>query len=412
MDVLYERCAGLDVHKKTVVACVLRSGPAGTVVRQTRTFGTMMDDLERLRSWLQEEGCSHVSMEATGVYWKPVFNVLEEHFELVVVNAEHVHQVPGRKTDVKDAEWLADLLRHGLLQGSFIPDRPWRELRELARFRTALIQDRARAVNRLQKTLEGANIKLASVLTDITGVSGQRILKALLRGENDPEVLAGLAHGRLQPKREALERALLGHLSGPLQFLVGQQLAQIEVLDSQIAACDRELEERLLPFAPILDQLDLIPGVGPRTAQTILVEIGPDMAQFATARHLASWAGICPGNKASGGKSRPAKTRKGNPWLKRALTEAGWAASRSKHSYLASLYRRMAARKGRKRAVVAVGHAILIIVYYMLSRGVPYQDLGEAYFDERDREGARRSAVRRLQALGYEVQLTARLNAA
>jgi transposase len=317
-----------------------------------------------------------------------------------------VKAIPRRKTDALDAVWLARLLRHDLVRASYIPDRDQRELRELTRYRTALLQDRARAVNRLQKTLEGANLKLASVLSDVTGASGQRILDALLRGEDDPEALAGLADGRLSAKREALERALAGKLSDRLRFVVGQQLAQVRALDDQIAACDAEVAGTMAPFGEALTRLDAIPGVGRRTAETILAEVGPDVGRFETAAKLAAWAGLAPGNKESGGKRRPARARKGNPWLKRALTEAAWAAGRTKHSYLGAQYRRLAARKGRKRAIVAVGHSILVIAYHLLRDGAEYADLGGNYFDERDRRAVERDLVRRLEKLGNKVTLT------
>jgi transposase len=408
MEVVHTHCAGLDVHKKTVVACVMHSTNEGPERHETRSFGTMLPDLERLRDWLVQEGCTAAAMEGTGVYWKPVYNVLEGQLELLVANAEHVKAVAGRKTDVKDAQWLATLLRHGLLRASFIPERGQREMREITRYRTALMQDRGRAVNRLQKTLEGANIKLASVLTDITGVSGQRILAALVRGEDDPEALAGLAHGRLSSKRQALEHAVMGRLGPRLSFLVAQQLQQIQFLDDQVAICDQEVEQELLPFEDELTRLDAIPGVGPRTAQTLLTELGPTLTNFPSARHLAAWAGMCPGNKASGGKRRPARTRRGNPWVKRALTEAAWAAGRTKQSFLGQQYRHFSARKGRKRAVVVVGHSILVIVYNMLTRGQEYVDLGVNYMDERHRDAVKRAAVRRLTNLGFSVQLTIR----
>ncbi len=406
MEVLHEHCAGLDVHKKTVVACVLHSGSEGELLKETRTFSTMLPELERLRDWLVEQACTHVGMEATGVYWKPVYNILEGHFTLLVVNAEHMRAVPGRKTDVKDAEWIADLVRHGLVRSSFIPERSQRELRELTRFRTALIQDRSRAVNRLQKTLEGANIKLAAVLTDVTGVSGQRILEALLRDETDPESLADLAHWRVQVKRPALEQALMGRLGRRLSFVVGQQLQQIRSLDDQIEACDEEVAEQMRPFVTEVERLDAIPGIGPRTAETLIAELGVDLSRWPTASHLAAWAGMCPGNKASGGKRRPARTRKGNPWVRRALTEAAWAAGRSKRSYLGARFRRWSARKGLKRAIVALGHEILIIVYYLMTRSREYQDLGLTYLEERNREALQKQAIRQLQKLGYEVTLT------
>lgn len=405
MEVINERCAGLDVHKKTVVPCVLRSGPKGTVGKETRTFGTMTRDLEAMADWLAQQGVTHVAMEATGVYWKPIYNVLEGRFTLLVVNAEHLKAVPGRKTDVKDAEWLATLLRHGLVRASFIPDRRQRELRELTRYRTALIRERAREVNRLQKTLEAANIKLAAVLTDIMGVSGQRILEALTQGETDPEAMADLAHWRVQKKRAALEQSLVGRLEGPLRFVVRQQLAHMQQLDRQIEECDKAIAEEMRPFAKELAQLDTIPGVGPRTAEVILAEIGTDLGRFPTAQHLAAWAGMAPGNRASGGKRRSARTRKGSPWLKAALTEAAWAAGKCKEGYLQAQYRRLAARRGNKRAIVAVGHTILVMAYHLLTQHTIYKDLGTNYFDERTREASKRRAIQRLIALGYQVDL-------
>jgi len=408
MDVVHEACAGLDVHKRTVVACVLRSGPGGTVVQQVETFGTMTRDLEALAAWLAAEGCTDVAMEATGAYWKPVSNVLEasEGFTLLVANAEHLRAVPGRKTDVKDAAWLAELLRHGLLRASFIPDRQQRERRELTRYRTALIRERAAEVNRLQQTLEAANIKLAAVLTDVTGVSGQRILAALTEGKTDPEQLADLAHWRLQKKRDALEQAVVGKLEGALRFVVQRQLEHLRDLDRLIEQCDAEVAERLRPFAAELARLRTIPGLGPRTAEVILAEVGPDLARFATAGHLAAWAGMCPGNRASGGKRYPARARKGSPWLRAALAEAAWAASHCKQGYLPAQFRRLAARRGKKRAIVAVGHSILVIVYHLLTRGTTFEDLGGLYFDERHPDRVRAAAVRRIEALGYQVQLT------
>lgn len=410
MEVVYARCAGLDVHKKTVVACLLWSAPGGATVQRTRTFSTMLPGLEALRDWLLAEGCPAVAMEATGVYWKPVYNVLEGRgLELVVANAEHLTAVPGRKTDVADARWIATVLRHGLLRPSFIPDRAQRELRELTRFRAALVRDRARMVNRLQKTLEGANLKLASVLTDVTGASGTRILSALLRGEEDAGALADLADVRVRRrKRPALEEALLGRLTGPLRFVVAQQLAQVAALDGQVAACDAEVATALAPHAALIARLDAIPGVGRRTAEVILAELGPDVGRFASAKHLAAWAGLAPGNRQSGGRHRPARTRRGNPWLKAALTEAAWAAGRSKDSYLGSQYRRFAARLGRRRAVVAVGHTLLTIVHHMLSRGTDYADLGGDYFDRRTRDAVTRRLVGRLESLGHDVTLRPR----
>jgi transposase len=410
MDVVHERCAGLDVHKKTVVACVLRSVQPGMVDKEVRTFGTMLTDLETLSDWLVECGCTHVAMEATGVFWKPIYNVLEQRseLELLVVNAHHLKTVPGRKTDVKDAEWIATLLRHGLVRASLIPDRHQRELRELTRYRTALVRQRADEVNRLQKTLEGANIKLAGVLTDVTGVSGQRILEALIgEGDNDPQQLAELAHARvLKHKRAALEQAVAGRLTDVLRFVVQQQLQHLHDLEEQIAACDAKIEEQLRPFASELERLDSITGVGQRTAQVILVEVGLVIERFPSARHVAAWAGMAPGNRQSGGKRQHARTRKGSPWLRGALTEAAWAASKSKHDgYLPALFRRLSTRRGKKRALVAVGHSILVTAYYLLTRGGRYEDLGERYFDERDRQNVLRRSLRRIEGLGYTVHL-------
>jgi transposase len=414
MEVLIPRAAGLDVHKKSVVACALVGEADAVVVPEVATFGTMTADLERLAGWLAARGVTDVVMEATGVYWKPVYNVLERHggVRLVVGNAEHLKAVPGRKTDVKDAVWLARLLRHGLVRPSFIPDREQRELRELTRYRTALIRERANEINRLQKTLEAANIKLAAVITDVTGVSGQAILDALVNGEDDPARLADLAHARIQPKREALEQALVGQLSPTLRFVVKQQLRHLHELDDLIAACDAEVEQRMHPFAEAIERLDEIPGVGTRTAQVIIAELGVDMSRFPSHRHAAAWAGMCPGNNASGGKRRRAKTRKGSPWLRCALAEAAWAAGRCKGGYLPEQARRLTARRGKKRAIVAVGHTILVIAYHLLQRGTSYTDLGPEHFDRRDADRAKKRSVKRLEALGYKVSLEPKETAA
>jgi transposase len=412
MEVLYEHCAGLDVHKKGLVACVLHSAPGGTTRKERRSFSTMLPDLERLRDWLVQEGCTHVVMEATGVFWKPVYNVLESQLTVLVVNPEHVKVLAGRKTDAKDAEWLADLLRHGLLQGSFIPDRDQRDLRELTRLRTALTQDRVRAVNRLQKSLEGANIKLASVLSDVMGVSGQRILDALLQGEDDPEALVGLAHGSLRDKHEALKQALMGRLKGRLHFVVSQELAQIRSLDEQIAACDVEVANEMHPFDQAINRLDAIPGINRRSAENLLAEIGQDLSRWPTVAQFNSWCGVCPGNKASGGKRRRAPVRKGNPWVKRTATEAAWAASHTKNSYLGERYRSLVRRKGHERAIVAVAHEILTIVYYLLTRDREYEDLGVHYAEERNRAAIERHALRQLDRLGYNVNLATKEAAA
>lgn len=408
MEVLVPRCAGLDVHKKSVVACALVGEADAVITPEVETFGTMTADLERLAEWLAERGIADVVMEATGVYWKPVYNVLERRggLRLVVANAAHLKAVPGRKTDVKDAVWLARLLRHGLVRASFIPDREQRELRELTRYRTALIRERASEVNRLQKTLEAANIKLAAVITDVTGVSGQKILDALVNGEEDPAKLVDLADPRIRKKREALERALVGQLSPTLRFVVTHQLRHLHELDDLVDACDAEVERRMRPFAGAIARLDEIPGVGTRTAQVIVAELGVDMSRFPSHRHAAAWAGLCPGNNASGGKRRRARVRKGSPWLRGALGEAAWAAGRCRDGYLPEQFRRLAARRGRKRAIVAIGHSILVIAYHLLARDTSYTDLGPEHFDRRDADRVKRRSIQRLQALGYHVSLT------
>ncbi len=405
MDVLYERCCGLDIHKKTVVACLIVPGPDGAPVKEVRRFGTMTDDLLQLADWLAAAGCAHVAMESTGVYWKPVWNLLEDRFTLLLVNARHVKAVPGRKTDVRDCEWLAELLRHGLLRPSLVPDRPQRELRELTRYRTSLVQERSAEVNRLQKTLEGANIKLGDVATDIMGLSSRQMLAALVGGETDAAVIAQLAQGRLRDKLPALERALAGRVGPHQRFLLARQLAHVDFLDAAIAEVGAEIAERLRPFEPELERLATIPGVGRRTAEVLVAEIGTDMRRFPTPAHLASWAGMCPGNDESAGKRRSGKTRKGSPWLRSTLIEAARAAGRSKRTYLAAQYHRLAARRGTKRAAVAVGHTILLIAYHLLSEGAVYRDLGDRYFDERDRQAVERRLVGRLEGLGYKVSL-------
>lgn len=400
MQVVCERCCGLDVHKKTVVACVVT--PDG---REVRTFGTMTRDLLELADWLEAAGCTHVAMESTGSYWKPVYNILEGSFTLLVVNAQHIKAVPGRKTDVKDAEWIADLLRHGLLQPSFIPGRSERDLRELTRYRTSLIRERAAEVNRVQKTLEGANIKLASVATNVVGISGRAMLAAMIEGVDDPERLAALARGRLREKADALQAALQGRMSQHQRFLLGVQLHHVDDLDTAIAQVSAEVDARLRPFASSAVRLQTIPGIGPRVAQTILSEIGADMSRFPSPAHLASWAGLCPGHHESAGKRQSGRTRKGSPWLRTSLAEAAQAAGRTR-TYLGDQYHRLSARRGKKRAAVAVAHSIIVIVYHVLSSNdAVYEDLGPHYLDARREERTRKRMVRRLEALGYTVTL-------
>ena len=405
MDVVYERCCGLDIHKRIVVACLITPGPGRQPTKELRSFGTMTADLLELSDWLLAAGCTHVAMESTGVFWKPIYNLLEDRFNLLLVNAQHVKRVPGRKTDVQDCEWIADLLQHGLLRASFVPERAERELRELTRYRSSLVRERTAEVNRLQKTLEGANIKLASVVSDITGVSARRLLAALLTGEAEAASLAELVDPRLREKLPELERALAGRFGPHQRFLVAEQLAHIGELDARIERLSREIGERMRPFDALIDLLDTIPGVGRWTAEVILAEIGTDMTRFPTAGHLASWAGMCPGNDESAGKRRSGKTRAGSPYLRVSLTEAAYAAGRGK-TYLAAQYHRLIARRGKKRAAIAVGHSILVIVYHVLTRGVPFEDLGFQYFDHRIRPALERRLVQRLEALGNSVVLT------
>jgi len=405
MDVLYERCCGIDVHKKMVVACLITPDATGTPTKETRTYGTMTADLLEMLDWLVGAGCTHVAMESTGVFWKPLYNLMEGTLEVLVVNAAHMKNVPGRKTDVKDAEWIADLLRLGLLQASFIPDRPQRELRELTRYRTSLLQERSAEVNRLQKTLEGANIKLSAVATDIMGKSGRDMLAALVAGRTDAAAMAQLARGKMREKLPQLEKALRGQFAAHQRFLVAQQLAHIDGLDEIIDRVSAEIAERVRPFEDAIEHIDTVTGVGRRTAEVLVAEVGVNLTRFPTHRHLTSWAALCPGNNESAGKRHGGKTRKGSPWLRAALVEAAKAAGRSKKTYLGAQYRRIAARRGAKRAAVAVAHSILVSVYYILTRHEPYRDLGVTYFDERDRQAVERRLVKRLQALGYDVSL-------
>jgi transposase len=405
MEVVHPRCCGIDVHKATVVACLLCSEAGNIPNKEVRTYGTMTADLLRLVDWLVAVGCTHVAMESTGVYWKPVYNLLEGTLEVLIVNARHIKNVPGRKTDVRDCEWLAELLRHGLLRPSFIPDRPQRELRELTRYRTTLVQERAAEINRLQKVLEGANIKLAAVVVDITGASGHDMLLALVGGTTAAPALAQLARGRLRAKIPQLEQALAGQFQAHQRFLVAQQLAHIDALDELIERVSAEIGERVRPFEQAVALLDTIPGIGRRVAEVLVAEVGVDLSRFPTAAHLAAWAGVAPGNNERAGKRRPAKTRKGSPWLRAALVEAAQAAGRTKSTYLGAQYRRLLPRKGKKRAAVAVGHSILVIAYHVLAKQEPYRDLGANYFDERARQAVQRRLVQRLAALGYSVSL-------
>ena len=405
MELVHERCAGLDVHKKGVVACVMVSTSTEKAHKEVRSFGTMTDILLQLSDWLSGFGVTHVAMEATGVYWKPIWNVLEGAFELLLVNPQHMKAVPGRKTDVKDAEWIADLLRHGLLRASFVPERPQRELRELTRYRTSLVRERASEVNRLAKVLEGANIKLGSVVSDIMGLSARAMLDKLVAGEADPKALADLARGHLRDKIPQLEQSLKGKMNAHQRFLLARQLEHIEFLERSIEAVSREVAERLHPFDEDIERLDAIPGVGRRVAEVIKAELGNDMSRFPTAKHAAAWAGLAPGNNESASKRKSAKTRKGSPALSTILVEAAQGAARSKDNFLSAQYHRIAARRGHKKAIVAVAHSILIIAYRMLSDNVPYRELGAGFHDQRDREKLERRLIKRLETLGNKVTI-------
>jgi len=406
MQVVYERCCGIDVHKRQVVVCVLLTAPDGRVQRHIQTFSTMTADLLALDDWLRELGIEQIALESTGVYWRPVFNLLEEGRTIVLVNAQHMHTVPGRKTDVKDSEWIADLLRHGLLAPSFIPPKPIRELRELTRYRKTLVAERADLVNRVQKVLETANVKLAAVATDVLGKSGRAMLEAIVAGEADAATLAELARGRLRAKLPALRQALEGRVEAHHRFLLARLLEHIDFLEAALQTVQEEIDRRLAPYTEAVERLQTIPGVGPQAAATIVAEIGLDMSRFPSAKHLTSWAGLCPGNKESGGKRLSGKTRKGDVWLRAVLLEVAWAIAHTKDNYLAALFRRLAQRRGLKRAALAIAHSVLGIIYYMLRDGTAYQDLGVAYFQQLDKVKIERHHVRRLEQLGYTVTLS------
>jgi len=405
MEVVYERCCGLDIHKHTVVACVVVPGTGKQPHKEIRTFNTMTADLLKLADWLTAQSVTHVALESTGVYWKALWNVLEGSFTLLLVNARHIKQVPGRKTDVRDCEWIADLLRHGLLRASFVPDRPQRELRELTRYRTKLIRERAAERSRIQKTLEGAGIKLGNVASDVLGLSGRQMLEALVAGTTDPATLADLAKGTLRAKRPQLEQALTGQVEAHQRFLLAHQLVHLDGLDELIDQLGQEIADRLRPFQDKIERLDAITGVGQRTVEIFLAEIGTDVVRFPSASHLASWAALCPGNNESAGKRKSGKTGKGDVWLRTALTEAAHAASHTKNTYLASQYQHLAARRGKNKAIVAVAHSILRIVWHLLHHDCEYVDLGSRYLEERDRQQIERRLIRRLEGFGYTVKL-------
>jgi transposase len=401
MQILIERACGLDVHKKTITACVV--SPEG---KEIKTFHTHTVYLLQLIDWMKEHRCTHVAMESTGVFWKPIVNLLEaEDIHYIVVNAQHMKAVPGRKTDVKDAEWIADLLRHGLLTASYIPDRNQRELRELVRYRRSLIQERAREHNRVQKVLEGANIKLAAVATDIMGLSSRDMINAMINGEEDPEKLASFARGVMKKKKEELELALRGKMSAHQRLMLKTMLTHIDFLNEQITELDAEVAQRLDPFQEDIERLDTIPGIARRTAEQILAEIGTNVgSRFPSSAHLCSWIGLVPGHNESAGKRKPSKTRKGNKYLRSALIEASQSVCRS-DNYLGALYRRIAARKGGRKAAVAVAHAIMKIAYHLLTRNEDYRDLGADYFEKRQQDVIVKQSIRKLENLGFTVTI-------
>jgi transposase len=403
MDVVITQCAGLDVHKATVVATVRVPSESGRRRIVTETFGTMTPDLIALRDWLQAFGVTHVALESTGVYWKPVYYILEDAFELLLINMQELKRVPGRKTDVKDSEWLAQLLECGLLRSSFVPPPAIRELRDITRYRVQQTRDRSQEVNRLHKVLEDAGVKVATVLTNVMGVSGRAMVDALVGGTTDPVVLADLARGRLRQKLPALQRALVGHFGPVHAFLLQQILAKIDYLDEALDRLTAEIDRRVAPFEPTLTALDTIPGIDRIGAISLLAETGGDMARFPSAPHLCSWGGMCPGHDESAGKRRSGKTRKANRYLRSTLIQAGVAASHKKDSALQALYARVKSRRGHKKAVVAVGHQILEIAYYVMRDGVTYHELGGNYFQRRDRERTMRRHIKQLEALGYVV---------
>jgi transposase len=424
MRLMYPRCAAIDIHKKTAVVCRRQTEANGTVKSEVKTFGTTTPELLQMMDWLIEWEVTTVAIESTAEYWKPVFNLLEGEFEVILVNAKHVKQVPGRKTDVKDAEWLAELLSYGLLKASYIPAKPQRDLRDLTRHRVTLVQERARIVNRLQKVLEHANIKLASVASDIMGVSGRQMLAALVDGKTDATAMADLAKGRMRNKMEALEKALTGVVRPHHRFMLAEHLAHIDFLDEQIERVSEKIGQQIetmsqpsepdemppdrespLTWAESVELLDSAPGVDKKAAEIVLAEMGIDMRQFATADHLTAWAGLAPGNNQSGSKRHKAKTREGNRNLRQIMVQIAWAAVRTKGSYAQALYRRLAGRRGKKRAIIAVARTLLSSFWYMLSRGEAYQELGGNYFDQRRKDVKVNVLTKQLEKMGYAVQL-------
>jgi transposase len=405
MEVLYPHCAGLDVHKNSVVACA-RHMSGGKVSTKVCTFKTTTEELMALSIWLTDQGVTHIAMEATGVYWKPVWHILsDDDFVMVLANAAHVKNVPGRKTDVNDAQWLADLMAHGLIRASFVPDQLTQQMRDLLRTRKQLVRERASHTLRIQKVLEDANIKLDSVVTDLLGLSGRRILDALVQGQTTPAVLAALADGRIRATGEELTAALHGRVTSHHRFLVKLHLDQIDAIAQAIASIDKEVDSQVEPFLQPAQMLIAIPGLGPLAALVVLAEIGLDMSHFPSAAHLISWAGLCPRNDESAGKRRSTRMRNGAPWLKTVLIQCAWAAARTKGCYFQSLYHRLRSRRGAKKAIGAVAASLLTTIYHMLKNGTLYEDLGPNYFDQKAKERQAMRLINRLHTLGYQVHI-------
>ena len=408
MEAVIRCCAGFDVHSKTVAVCVRRVDDQGEIHAEVRTFGTMTRDLLALCDWLIAEGVTHIAMESTGVFWKPVYNILEGQFQILLVNARHVKNVPGRKTDVKDCEWIAQLLQCGLLRGSFIPPRSQRELRDLTRMRIQLTRQMTSVANRIHRVLEDTNIKIGVVATDLLGVSGRKMITALIEGETDTAKMADMARGRLRDKIPVLEQALVGKVTEHHQFLLKALMDQLIYFESQIERFNQRIEEAARPFEKAITALIPMPGYDRVSAQSVIAEIGPDMKPFRTDAHLCSWAKVCPGSNESAGKRKSGATGHGNCWLETILIQVAWAASHKKESYFQAQYRRLAGRRGKKRAIVAVAHSILIVTYHILKYGRTYKDLGMDHFDRIGRERIRRYHIKRLESLGYKVELTQR----
>lgn len=405
MEPIYTSCCGLDVHSKSIQACVRRIGKDACIHQEVRGFGTMTQDILALADWLTTEEVTHVAMESTGVYWKPIYNILEGRFSLILVNARHVKNVPGRKTDVKDCQWLAQLLQCGLLKGSFVPDRPQRELRDLTRHRAQLVHEKSAVVNRIHKILEDANIKLGIVATDILGKSGRDMIRALIRGEEDPSEIADLARRQLRGKIPQLRSALEGHVTDHHRFILGELMDHFEYLEGQIERFSQRIEEVSGPFEEAIEDVARLPGFEKRSAENVIAEIGCDMERFPSEEHLSSWAGMCPGNNETAGKKKSGKTTKGSKWLRATLAQSAWAASRKKGSYFQAQYRRLAGRRGKKRALIAVAHSLLIVIYHVLKDHTEYKELGADYFDKLNSKRLVPYLVKRLQNLGYEVKL-------